>query len=526
MRRGSFLIGPASILLLVGLILPGAARGADIYVPDDHATIQAAIGAAAAGDTIIVRAGTYVENIDFLGKAVTVVSEKGPWGTVIDGGGAGTVVLFENGEGSDSVLDGFTVTNGLGPGAPDFHGGGITCLNSSPTIRNNIVAGNNSVTSGGGMHLLNSSAYVHDNTINENFAGPWPGGAGETGGGIHCDRGAPVITSNQINDNGAAHGGGIFCLSTSVMLSGNLIARNRAANGDDSASGGGIGCEGGSAIILNNLVRLNGAEDMGGGVFGVNWGGTLVNNTILSNEATTGGGLCSLVDPAYPATSVVNTIIWGNRAGQGMEMAVDTLANPHSLSIRYSDVRGGQAGVFVGSGCVLNWGAGMIEAYPYFINCQDKDYHLSFKSPCRDAGDSVAAALPLTDMDGNPRVAGAAVDIGADEFYFELYKIGQVEPGATIMIKVVGWPDMPVTLAVSPELRDPPYPTAHGDFMLATPIRVVWSFPRMPAEGVVYFPVTVPTAWSSGDDYHLQALVGRWGGANTRLTDSLTLLVK
>ena len=73
------------------------------------------------GDEIIVGPGTYVENIDFLGKAITVRSgditdpanlTPFPGETVIDGGGAGSVVMFQSGEGADSVLQGFTITNG------------------------------------------------------------------------------------------------------------------------------------------------------------------------------------------------------------------------------------------------------------------------------------------------------------------------------------------------------------------------------------------------------------------------------
>ena len=127
------------IFLALSIIVSTTAFSATIYVPDNYPTIQDAIDAAVDGDTVIVRAGTYVENIDFLGKAITVKSEQGPAATTIDGNSTNTVVTFQSGETLDSVLDGFTITNGSAS-----HGGGIYCggYDSSPTIMNNIISFN------------------------------------------------------------------------------------------------------------------------------------------------------------------------------------------------------------------------------------------------------------------------------------------------------------------------------------------------------------------------------------------------
>src|SRR4030095_851046 len=48
-----------------------------LWVPDNQPTIQDAINAAATDDVIYVRPGTYSENINFFGKSVSVISEKG-----------------------------------------------------------------------------------------------------------------------------------------------------------------------------------------------------------------------------------------------------------------------------------------------------------------------------------------------------------------------------------------------------------------------------------------------------------------
>ena len=122
-------------------------------VPGDYPTIQEAIEAARDGDEVLVAPGTYVENIDFLGKAITVRSAGGPAVTVIDGSaltlgpGQGSVVTFETNEGPDSVIEGFTLTKGTGNSGPFFRaGGGICSISSSPTFRDNTIVANPATT--------------------------------------------------------------------------------------------------------------------------------------------------------------------------------------------------------------------------------------------------------------------------------------------------------------------------------------------------------------------------------------------
>ena len=124
-----------AIFVLVGiLVFVGLGEGKTIKVPGDYPTIQQAINAAMYGNTVLVDPGTYNENIDFLGKTITVKSSQGADKTTIDGRQQGSVVQFVSLEGTASLLEGFTIKNG----AKDS-GGGVYCVLSSPTIDSNIT---------------------------------------------------------------------------------------------------------------------------------------------------------------------------------------------------------------------------------------------------------------------------------------------------------------------------------------------------------------------------------------------------
>jgi hypothetical protein len=97
---------------MLALAVNSAIAGTVIHVPVDQPTIQAGINAAVNGDTVLVAPGTYLENINFLGKAITVASAKGPRVTIIDGNKKDSVVIFDHKETTTSVLSGFTIQNG------------------------------------------------------------------------------------------------------------------------------------------------------------------------------------------------------------------------------------------------------------------------------------------------------------------------------------------------------------------------------------------------------------------------------
>ena len=130
---------------------------ATLYVPDDYPTIQAAVNAANPGDTVIVRAGAYTENIDVSKKHLTIQSESGAEATIIQGVNPDDSV-FEVTPWADYVtIEGFAVR-----GATNTSGKGIAL---SQAAHCNII-GNIVSNTAFGVWLYVSS----DNTISQNTA--------------------------------------------------------------------------------------------------------------------------------------------------------------------------------------------------------------------------------------------------------------------------------------------------------------------------------------------------------------------
>src|SRR5713226_10352285 len=126
-------------MILLALNAGSSRAQTTITVPTNYPTIQSAINAASNGDTVLVAPGTYVENINFNGKAITLTSSSGPAVTMIDGNHNGTVVTFNHSETASSALSGFTIQNGFQSGG---FGAGITVSSASPTITSNVIARN------------------------------------------------------------------------------------------------------------------------------------------------------------------------------------------------------------------------------------------------------------------------------------------------------------------------------------------------------------------------------------------------
>ncbi|HHO52878.1 MAG TPA: right-handed parallel beta-helix repeat-containing protein [Deltaproteobacteria bacterium] len=302
-------------------------------------------------DEILLKPGTYDENVDYAGANVAISSTDGPGSTTLMSTVGGNLVSFVSGETSAASLSGVTVQCGNGPWDR-----GIEVLNSSPTLDDLVIDGCDSygVSLSGSSALLTHSSF----TANDN--------SGSGAGALYVNGGSPTITKNRFaGESGSSYS--VHLYDTAALFANNHLENNS-----------------------NSYVLY---------VYSDN-GSVIANNTWLSNSSYS-------VYFAYSSSAdFVNNLLYDTIGSYAVYASPSgstpsTFENNNAFPDTYSSLVGNQTG-----------SNGNISADPLF---DASGVYVGWGSPCIDAGMNASVYGIGDDFDDNPRPLGLGYDIGAYE---------------------------------------------------------------------------------------------------------------
>lgn len=318
----------ASLLILLGLtavIAPVLADTASVInVPGDQPTIQAAVLAAADGDTIVIAAGTYPGGIVITGKSLTLQG-AGAGVTILDGASTVRVISSD----SSLTLQDMTVQNGTDMAM----GGGVYCaadlaLTRCHILSNTVVAAHAGFGAGvnaAGSASLRDCRLANNQILGE--TGDFSQGAGLMASGrvgiVDC------VFENNVIDTLAGSGGGLAALGHATIAGSQFISNSTSMQGGGAYFGGDLqisdssfrdcraGFGGGLAVQYANLVMtrtqfISNTAEMGGGGAAVLYSGSIETQDCLfednlaletsTQSYSPGGGGLLLSDLSAPST--------------------------------------------------------------------------------------------------------------------------------------------------------------------------------------------------------------------------------
>ena len=138
----------------------------------------------------------------------------------------------------------------------------------------------------------------------------------------------------------------------------------------------------------------------------------IINTTISHNFNASGdngyGIEAFTLDSGVLTTHIYNSIIWGNEQN---DIEIHGWDNGGiTFEVDHSDI--GNVHLLGNANYVPS--AGVVNVDPLFVDPANDDFHLQFSSPVVDTG--INEGIPLIDFEGEPRISGVTVDMGADEY--------------------------------------------------------------------------------------------------------------
>jgi len=276
-----------------------------------HTTIASAVNDAASGDSIVIAAGRYTENVTVEGKSLSLMGATGGANGVTEVYAAKPSPVFTLGSGvagaTPELIEMHNLViahgnhaggTGVGGGVQVRAGAYLHLYDSVVTQNLAIVGGGIGVNSPGAPQTLISACLIDDNSASGTYGnGPW----GVGGGGVWVSTGSSVsIQASTITRNVSTSGAGIFTdTGTQLSISNSVISNNTANRfhthyGGEGGDGGGVLASGSLSIsgssFINNVA--NTGDVGGGGLFiEMNPGDThTISQTIFAHNFVPGGG--------------------------------------------------------------------------------------------------------------------------------------------------------------------------------------------------------------------------------------------
>jgi len=249
-------------------------------------------------------------------------------------------------------------------------GGGIYCNNSKFNLNNVIVEFNSAHSNGGGIYCWNSEISLNNVIIANSHVY-------SKGGGIYLGFCESDLSNVTITNNiGHLEGGGIYSIHSELNLV-NVKADNNDHGGIYSIASQ-FNC---TNVTINNNIDDGGSRGLGSAIESYKSNFVLLNSTLSQNTAYSGGGGIYCSDSSN--LTLINTIVWGNNP---KEILFSASGVQNSATITYSDIQGGENGIFTYNNGTVHWMEGNIDEDPLFVGSGDYPFTLLSSSPCIDAG--------------------------------------------------------------------------------------------------------------------------------------------
>lgn len=285
---------------------------------------------------------------------------------------------------NSAILDGFTIRDGNADGGgASFNGGGVYNAQSSPSFINCKIVNNNGTTGGAMNNFNNSSPSLTNCAFMNNVSASGGGGVYNSN---YC---SPILTNCNFQNNYGTNGASIFNLNNCNIVISNCIFKGNNAY----TNGGAIFNTGTCSTNVINSTFADNYADNGGALYNSSGCNYILTNCSFGNNSASvsGGGILNL---ANASVILGNCIVWGNSHGN--------LISTGTVSVTYSIIEGGYVGV------------GNLNLDPLFISTSSNNLRLMPCSPALNSGSNTINATS-NDLDGNPRLFGSTIDMGAYE---------------------------------------------------------------------------------------------------------------